>query len=116
MENHLYECLYNILRGNLQPAEKLCALNRYKTKLVRLNANRPRKSLLDLADKDILDEETPTLYQVLRVKRRQDARSITHIKDENGITHRTQKGMVDTFPHTSETNISPLIQTRPPPP
>jgi hypothetical protein len=47
MENHLYECLYEVLRSNAPARDKLPALQRYKVKLVRLHAERANKALLD---------------------------------------------------------------------
>ena len=35
-ENHLYECIYDILRNNMPQDDQLNALKRYKTKLVKL--------------------------------------------------------------------------------
>jgi hypothetical protein len=97
MENHLHECLYDVIRSNLQPAEKLAMLNRYKAKLVRHSTTKSRRSLLDLTHKDLFEGETPTIYQVLRTKRRQEARNISHIKDDTGVTHTTQRAIADTF-------------------
>jgi hypothetical protein len=68
MENHLHECLYDVIRSNRQPREKLTMLYRYKAKLIRHSTTKPRRSLLDLTHKDILEGKTPTIYQVLRLK------------------------------------------------
>jgi hypothetical protein len=37
-ENHLYECLYDILKANIPEADKLPALQKYKAKIVQLHA------------------------------------------------------------------------------
>jgi hypothetical protein len=52
---------------------------------------------LDLKHKELLDGEIPTIYQVLRKKRRQAARHITQIKDNTGATYTTQTDIADTF-------------------
>jgi hypothetical protein len=97
MENHLHEYYYDVIRSNLQPAEKLAKLNRYIAKLVRHSTTKPRRSLLDPTQKDVIDGETPTIYQVLRTKRRQDARHISHITDDTGVTNTTERVIAETF-------------------
>jgi hypothetical protein len=77
MENHLYECLYDILKSNAPANEKLPALKRYKAKLVRLHAEQRTKHLLDTKENDMLEGEEPTLYQVLRIMRRRETRDMT---------------------------------------
>jgi hypothetical protein len=47
MEQHLMECIYDILRGNAQPAERIQAPQRYKSKLLRLHATKKDIALLD---------------------------------------------------------------------
>ena len=97
MENHLYECLYDIIRDTAPMSEKLPALQHYKAKIVRLHAERRKKALLDIHDHDILEGEEPTLFQVLRITRRREARGIQQVKDKQGITHSTTRGITDAF-------------------
>jgi hypothetical protein len=47
MENHLYECLYDILRGETPETEKYYTLQRYKAKIVNLHSMKRAKILLD---------------------------------------------------------------------
>jgi hypothetical protein len=91
MENHLYKCLYDVIRSDLQPAKKLAAINRYKAKLVHHSTNKPHRSLLDRTQKDFLEGETPTIYQIIRTNQRRAARRITQITDGTGapIQHTT---------------------------
>jgi hypothetical protein len=56
-----------------------------------------RHSHLDLTDRDKLEGEEPSLYEVLRVRRRQDARETTQVIDPQGRTHETPRGIRDTF-------------------
>jgi hypothetical protein len=44
MENHLYECLYDILRGETPETDKYYTLQRYKAKIVNLHTKKKRKS------------------------------------------------------------------------
>jgi hypothetical protein len=47
MEHHLYECLYDILRGHAPEKDKLPPLQMKKAKIVRLHSMRRAKILLD---------------------------------------------------------------------
>jgi hypothetical protein len=77
------------MRCDLQPANKLPIINRYKAQLVRNSANKPSKSFLQLAQRELLDDETPSLYHVIRTTRRRTARHILRITDDEGDTHET---------------------------
>jgi len=57
MENHLYDCLYHILRSDTPETEKFPALQRIKAKIVRPHASRKAKILLDTNDHDKMDRE-----------------------------------------------------------
>jgi hypothetical protein len=87
MEQHLMECIYDILRGNAQPAERFRTLQRYKAKLVCLHATRKGTVLLDIRENDQLDGEEASIYQVLRMRRRRAAREITKVNDQQGTIH-----------------------------
>jgi hypothetical protein len=43
MENHIYACIYDVLRSGIPDDEKLPTLQRYKAKLVRLHAKRTER-------------------------------------------------------------------------
>jgi hypothetical protein len=60
MENHLYLCLYDILKSTAPATENLPALQRYKAKLVRLYAEQRNKLLMDTQENDILEDEEPS--------------------------------------------------------
>ena len=74
MENHLYECLYDILRSNAPGTEKMPVLQRNKAKLVRLHAERGNKALLDTKEHDN-----------------------QQVTDEHGNTHSTFRDVAATF-------------------
>jgi hypothetical protein len=87
MENHLYECLYDILKSTAPATEKLPALQRYKAKLVRLHAERWNTLLLDTQEHDIIEGEEPSFFQVLRILRRREVWEIRQVTDIHGNTH-----------------------------
>ena len=86
MENHLYECLYDILKSTAPATEKLPALQRYKVKLLRLYAERRNKLLLYAQEHHILEGEGPS-FQVLRILRRREVREIRQVTDIHGNSH-----------------------------
>jgi hypothetical protein len=66
MENHLYECLFDVLRSEGPTRDKLPALPRYKTYLISLHSKRANNTLLDIKEHDLLEGEEPSFFQVQR--------------------------------------------------
>jgi len=56
MENHLHECLYDIIRSDMPEADKFLELKRYKVKLVQLQATRREKTTLDTSEHARMDK------------------------------------------------------------
>ena len=114
MENHLYECLYDILKANIPETEKQPALQKYKAKIVQLHAKRREKILLDTHANDRMEDEDPSLYHVLILHKRRDTRLITQINDADGTTHTTFKGISTTFVQHFAQKFRPLeVDPRP---
>jgi hypothetical protein len=84
MENHLYECLYGIIRSAVPETDKFLELKRYKAKLVQLHAMRRENIMLDTSDYDKMDDEEPSLYHLLKTLRRRDTRAILQFQDSLG--------------------------------
>jgi hypothetical protein len=74
MENHLYGCIYAILRNTAPETEKLPALQKYKAKLARLYAARRNKIPLHTREHGKFEGEEPSLFHVLKVQRRCEVR------------------------------------------
>jgi hypothetical protein len=111
MENHLYECLYDILRSTILNTDNRPALQRYKAKLVRLHAARRNKTLLDTQEHDRLDGEEPSLFHVMKMHKSRVAREIRKFTDTQGNTHIS---FVTLPPHSwtiRTTNTNPLKWT-----
>jgi hypothetical protein len=70
MQNILYEIIYNVLQQPSPSDKTLRALNRLKSKIVRLHSIRLQKILKDNSDADRTVGEQPTIYQILQMKRR----------------------------------------------
>ena len=59
MEDYLYTCIYDIQKQDIPPDKKIVALNRYRAKLVRLQARRMEHLRLDTSERDMIDEKKP---------------------------------------------------------
>jgi hypothetical protein len=62
VEEYLYECIYDIQRSYAPPADKLATSNRYKARLVRLQAPKVEKLMLDTNVHNNFDGEEQTLF------------------------------------------------------
>jgi hypothetical protein len=54
----------------------IAALDRYKAKLVRLQARSTEQLLLDTSERDRIDDEEPAMYQLIKAKKIREARTI----------------------------------------
>jgi hypothetical protein len=59
-------------------------LNRYRAKLVRLQARRTEYIRLDTSERDMIDGEETTLYHLIKSKKRREARRIRRTQDQRG--------------------------------
>jgi len=92
MEEHLYTCIYDIQKPDTSPEKKLAALNRYKAKLVRLQARRTEYLRLDTSERDMIVGEETTPYHLIKSKKRCEVRMIRRTQDKRGrITEDPQK-------------------------
>jgi len=84
MENHLYQCIYDILLSDISEPAKLPALQRYKAKIVRLHARRVEKVILDNNAQDKMEDEDPSLFHILKMVKRRDTKVIRQVLDMQG--------------------------------
>jgi hypothetical protein len=94
MENHLYECFYDIMGGETPETDKYYTLQRYKAKKVNLHSKKRTNILLDTHANDKMDGKDPTLYHVVQQRRRRELREI---QDTDGTTHTSPTNMRNTF-------------------
>jgi hypothetical protein len=66
MENHLYECIYNIIKSDTPEDSKFSLIKRYNAKIIRHHATRRARQMeavmLDTNDNDKLEGEEPFLF------------------------------------------------------
>ena len=70
----------------MSPDQKLAALNRYRAKLVRLQARKTEPLQLDVNERDMVEGEEPSLYHLIKASKRREARTIRRIQDQGGRT------------------------------
>ena len=75
MENHLYQCIYDILLSDIPEPAKLPALQRHKLNIVRLHARRI-EVMLDNNAEDKIEDEEPSLFHILKMVERRETRVI----------------------------------------
>jgi hypothetical protein len=109
MEHHLYECLYDILRGHAPGKDKLPVLQRYKGKIVLLHSKRRAKILLDTHAQDKMEAEEPSLFHVLKLRRRREDREIQQIQDSDCTIYTRHQGIARTFVKHLARKFRPII-------
>jgi len=71
MENRLCQCIYGILLRDIPEPAKLPALQRYKSKIVRLHSKR-MEVMLDNNAQDKMEDEETSLFHVLKMLKRRE--------------------------------------------
>jgi hypothetical protein len=67
---------------------------------VRLRNTRLHHLLADNNAAEKIEGEQPTLYHVLQMRRRRLKRTVTALRDPDGITQTTSRGIARPSPHT----------------
>jgi len=97
MENHLYQCMYDILLSDIPEPAKLPTLQRYKAKIVRLHARRMEKVMLDNNAQDKMEDEEPSLFHILKIVKRLETRIIRQTVDTQGNNVSGHRNILNTF-------------------
>jgi hypothetical protein len=66
-------------------------------KIVRLHNIRLNQLLIDNNTAERIEGEQPTMYNVLQMRRRRNERTITALRDQDGITQTTPRGIARTL-------------------
>jgi len=68
-----------------------------KAKITRLNHEEQKSLYLNNAECDRREGESPSLYHLIRTRKRQKARTPQEIQDRKGVTHTTMEDIMHTF-------------------
>jgi hypothetical protein len=108
MESFYYATIRSILHDGLISTTNVNKLNELKAKLVKLRRVDMQKQLLDIADVDRFPGEQPSLYHLMRSRKRQEQRHVTTITDSHGSRHTTNKTILLTFTQFLETKYADI--------
>jgi hypothetical protein len=97
LENFYYNAIYNILNEPTEHETTAITLKHLKAKITRLHHAELRRILLDNCEQDALEGEEPSIYHILKARKRQVARMVTKIMDNNGIEHTTPTTILRTL-------------------
>ena len=97
MENFYYSCIYALLKRDHTHAKMRAQLNNLKAKLVKLQHRKLQAVFLDTDQADRIEGETPSLYNVLQMKRRREERTITALQEGGGEIQTTPAGIARTM-------------------
>ena len=97
MENFYYAAIYDILQDTHPHDTTAIALQQLKARIVRIYSMRQQRVFLDNSEHDRLAGEEPTLYHILKRRRRQESRMITSVHDSNGNKHTSTSDILRTF-------------------
>jgi hypothetical protein len=97
MENYYYECMYERLHQPAHNADTRTALQKLKAKIVRLHNLRLNQLLTDNNTAERIEGEQPTTYNVLQMRRRRNEQTIMAMRDQDGITKTTPRGIAQTL-------------------
>ena len=96
-ETFYYACIYDILKDRRHPREKTPTLNHLKAKIVRLHSKRIQSITIDTKEATLFQEESPSLFHLLQMRKGRVSRMITSIIDKDGVTQTTTRGILQTF-------------------
>jgi len=97
MENHLYQCIYDILLSDIPEPAKLPALQRYKAKILRLHLRRMEKVMLDNNAQDKMEDKEPSLFYILKIVKQRESRVTRQVLDMQGNDVSGHRNVLNTF-------------------
>ena len=83
--------------ADCRKADTRTVLQKLKAKIVRLHDIRLNQLLIDNNAAERFEGEQPTMYNVLQMRRRRNERTITALRDQEGITQTTPRGIARTL-------------------
>jgi len=97
MKNHLYECMYDVLKRPGPSEQRLHVLNRLKAKIVRLPSRRLQNIREDNNNTDRHDGDQSMIYHTFHTKRWRAERTVHFLRDGRGQIHTTLSGIEQTL-------------------
>jgi len=96
-ENFYYTVIYDVLQGNDPQIVKKQTLRKLNAKITRLNSIYSQRFVVDMGDQYRLQGEEPSLLHLIKARKRQASRMITHVLDKNDILQTTSTSIMKVF-------------------
>jgi len=97
MEDFYYTVIYDVVRDPGQHTDKVLKLKSLKANIVRLNNTYRQRVMLNTAEHDRTEGETPSLHRLIKNRKRQENRMTSTILDDNGVTQETSPAILKAF-------------------
>jgi len=108
MENFYNAAIYDLLRDSGHDASKLTALRGLKAKIIHVNSSHRKRLLVVTSDKYRLAGEIPSLYHLIKARRRQENRLIKERVDGDGIPQTTSASILKAFAVNFRKKFEPI--------
>jgi hypothetical protein len=97
LENFYYEAIYALLLTLANHVAKAAKLKQLKAKITWLHHEEQKCLFLSNNDRDRLEGENPSLYQLLKTRKRQESKTVQTLHNEKGVPQTTRAGILKTF-------------------
>ena len=94
MENHYYNCMYDILKTQPARQDRLADLNRFKAKIIKIYSDRMRGAKRRTEGAEVWSEERLSIHHIIRLKKRQEKRTITTLRTAEGNLLQSSKDIL----------------------
>ena len=108
MENYYYAVIYDLLKAPIQHAARMTALKEIKARIIRLNNNHRQRITIDATEKDRAGGEEPSLYHLIKARKRQSSRVIQEITDDDGMIQQTSVDILRAFADHFRRKFEPI--------
>ena len=96
-ENFHCACIYDIMKDHIHPREKTHTLSHLKSKIVRLHCKRIQSITVVTYESILFQGESPSLFHVLQMRKRQVSWIITSIIYKDVVTQTTLRAFCTPF-------------------
>ena len=103
-----YEVIHNVLQTPSDDATKATTLKQMKAKITGLHHEEQKHLFVNNAERDRIENESPSLYHVIRTRKLQGARTHQAIQDRNGLTHTTMEDITHTLKEYMQTKFDTI--------
>ena len=97
LENYYYTIIYEVMANETIPERLHNKINVIRNKIMNIRLYNTRPYFFTSPDQQLQNEEHPTLYHIMKIRKRQQSRHISTIRDNNGNLYNTQADIARVF-------------------